>query len=182
MDYKKVYKDIFANPSYSVNADRKFSCEIIHNYITDEKSAIDIGSGRGPVLIELKKKISSEKILSCDLENFHGMSIPFEELNLTVEEDRKKILTKYISFDFLTCLDVLEHIEEIYLNEILQFFKKIAKKFFIIVANHSDIHNGIELHITQKPLIWWEGLFKKYFEIIEKKSIHNGRAYIFVMV
>lgn len=102
-------------------------------------------------------------------------------MDLTVKEDRENILTKYPTFDFLTCLDVLEHIEELYVEDIMQFFSKVAKKSLVIVANHSDIQNGTELHLIQKPLFWWESLFIKYFKIIEKKSIHNDRAYVFVM-
>ncbi len=179
INYKKIYKGVFANSSYSVNADRKFSCSLIKNYVIDEKSAIDIGSGRGPVLLELMEVIPAEHILSCDLENFHGMEVPFEAMDLTVAGDRNKIVS---TFDLLTCLDVLEHIEEAYLNDILQFFKKIARKQIIIVANHSDVQNGMELHLIQKPFQWWENALSKYSTIIDSKSIHDDRAYVFVMV
>lgn len=179
MDYNKIYKDAFSNPSYSTNRGRKFSCSLVKNYITNEDNVIDIGSGRGPVLIELMDVFPPEKILSCDLENFHDMNVSFQPLNLIKEEDRNKIVD---FFDLLTCLDVLEHIEEEYIEDILKFFKRIARKFIIIVANHSDVQNGIELHLTQRPLVWWKQLFKKYFKIIDNKSIHSDRAYVFVMI
>jgi 2-polyprenyl-3-methyl-5-hydroxy-6-metoxy-1,4-benzoquinol methylase len=179
MDYKKIYKNVFANPSYSKNHDRKFSCSIIKNYIIDEKSAIDIGSGRGPVLLELMEVMPADHILSCDLENFHDMEVPFEVVDLTIKNDRDKIV-EY--FDLLTCLDVLEHIEEKYMDDILQFFKRTARKIIIIVANHSDVQKGTELHLIQQPMLWWITLFERYFKIIDSKSIHDDRAYVFVMI
>jgi len=63
MDYKKIYEDAFANPSYSTNAGRKVSCGTVQHYLIDEKSAIDIGSGRGPVLLELMERLTVDLIL-----------------------------------------------------------------------------------------------------------------------
>jgi 2-polyprenyl-3-methyl-5-hydroxy-6-metoxy-1,4-benzoquinol methylase len=178
--YKEIYEKVFDIPHYSKNDDRKISCQLVHDYLSgNEKSVIDIGSGRGPVLIELLTKFENTQILSCDLKKFHDLNVPFEVLDLTAELDKNNILMNYPLFDFLTCMDVLEHIEEKELDDILSFFKLIAKKYLIIVANHSDVW-GEELHLIQESMDWWESRLTKYFfSILDKKSIHNNRAYVF---
>lgn len=179
--YKEVYEKVFDIPYYSKNNDRKITCQLVHDYLSgDEKNVIDIGSGRGPVLIELLTKFQNFQILSCDLKKFHDLDVPFEVLDLTVEADRNDILIYYPRFDFLTCMDVLEHIEEKELDKVLSFLKSVAKRYLIVVANHSDVW-GEELHLIQEPMNWWESRLTKYFSILEKKSIHSNRAYVFYL-
>jgi len=179
INYKETYEKVFDIPHYSKNRDRKVSCQLVHDYLSgDEKSAIDIGSGRGPVLLELLTKFQSSQILSCDLKKFHDLEVPFRVLDLTVKADRDSILLDFPVFDFLTCMDVLEHVEKKELDNILIFFKLIAKKYLIVVANHSDVW-GEELHLIQEPMDWWEDKLTKYFSILKKKSIHSNRAYVF---
>ncbi len=177
--YKEIYERVFDIPHYSRNQDRKITCSQVHNYlIGTEKSIIDIGSGRGPVLIELLNHFQRSQILSCDLKKFHDIEVPFLKLDLTEFKDREAILRVFPQFDFLTCFDVLEHIERQELHAILRFFKELSKKHLIIVANHSD-NWGQELHLIQEPMDWWEESFGEYFKILDKKSIHNDRAYVF---
>ena len=113
IQYEDIYEKVFNIPHYSVNKDRKFTCQLVHNYLTgNEKNVIDIGSGRVPVLLELIEKFPSSQIVSCDLKKFHDIEVPFRKLNLTIEKDRDELLKEFPLFDFLTCMDVLEHIEE----------------------------------------------------------------------
>lgn len=177
--YKAIYEKIFSISNYSINSDRKQTCQLVHNYLTgDEKGVIDIGSGRGPVLIELMTKFDKAQILSCDLKKFHDYDISFRKLDLSLKVDRDAVLKEFFRFDFLTCMDVLEHIEEKYLDDTLKFFKGISRRHLIVVANHSDVW-GQELHLIQESMNWWENRFLKYFSILDKKSIHSERAYVF---
>jgi len=179
IQYEDIYEKVFNIPHYSVNKDRKFTCQLVHNYLTgNEKNVIDIGSGRVPVLLELIEKFPSSQIVSCDLKKFHDIEVPFRKLNLTIEKDRDELLKEFPLFDFLTCMDVLEHIEEKELVYTLKFFKGISKRHLIIVANHSDMWGG-ELHLIQQPMDWWEGKFAEHFKILDKMSIHSDRAYVF---
>jgi hypothetical protein len=149
--------------------------EIVKN---NYKKIIDISSGRGLLIEAIKNVNPNIDITSTDLSKFNEIDVKFIELDLTNKNDYHKVIEKY---EFLSCLDVLEHIEEKYIEDILIFFKSLAENFIFTIANHSDIINGIELHLIQKDKIFWNILLTKHFEIVDTFSKYNNKLYCYIL-
>lgn len=183
MEYNKVYSEIFKNKSY--NSDNSLSYQKSMDFFEKvEKennidSIIDIGSGKGNLL---KKLPIDKQIFSYDLECFYDKSILghvlFQKLNLSI----KKELESIKHADFLFCLDVLEHLEEEHIESILKTFSEKANFLFFTIANHSDIINGVELHLIQEDQIYWNEKINKYFKIISFETLYNNRLMLYGLI
>lgn len=181
MDYLKVYTNCFNDKSYS-NDDH-----VQYHYTIDSASnlfdtdsnikLIDIGSGRGQVLNLFLNKFSKIDITSADLNKFNDIVVNnFIQCDLSKENDRNNITSKY---DILTCLDVFEHLDKSYIEDVVKMCATVSKKSILSIANHSDIIHDVELHTIQENDVWWEQLLLKYFTITDKKEYYNGRLYTY---
>lgn len=76
------------------------------------------------------------------------------------------------------CIDVLEHIEPLYLNSVLQDLKKITKTigFFTIHTGPAvkTLPDGRNAHIIQKPSSWWLPQICEHFEVNQLASTNGG--------
>ena len=72
--------------------------------------------------------------------------------------------------DLVCCIDVMEHIEEPYLDNVLNEIKKITKKicYFSIstVPAKKNLSDGSNAHILQKPARWWLPKLCERFNIL----------------
>ena len=68
--------------------------------------------------------------------------------------------------DAIVCIDVLEHIPEDMLPEVLSYWGACNPKFvFATVAQYpavATLKNGENAHCTLQPTEWWEALFAQY--------------------
>lgn len=67
------------------------------------------------------------------------------------------------AFDLVICTDVLEHIEEGFLEQTLQGLWQITGKYLVVtvaIKRHS-IRDLDPTHVTMKPVEWWEDLFTR---------------------
>ena len=73
------------------------------------------------------------------------------------------------SADLVCCIDVLEHIEEEFLDDVLKDLKMITVKigFFTIATGPAKkkLEDGRNAHLIQKPSNWWLIKLCKHFEI-----------------
>ncbi len=71
-----------------------------------------------------------------------------------------------ISYDMVICIDVLEHIPEHLLDEVLeQIFSRAKKIVFLSISTRlasKKLPNGDNAHATVKPKEWWLDKLKKY--------------------
>jgi hypothetical protein len=73
---------------------------------------------------------------------------------------------------------VLEHVQKECVEDIFKTLNKISKFSIFTIANHSDIHNGVELHLIQENMSYWEPIIKKYFEVLNFDEKYGGRLYL----
>jgi cyclopropane fatty-acyl-phospholipid synthase-like methyltransferase len=147
------------------------------------KNIIDIGSGRGVLLDFLIEENPEIKILSTDLENFHNLNFDFRKIDLS---DNKTFFEVNEKYELLSCLDVLEHLEENLLDDVFSWFSKISENQVLTIANHSEILNGKEIHLIQENLDYWEPIVLNHLEIISKETkvfYHMGRPhYLYILI
>ncbi len=80
--------------------------------------------------------------------------------------------------DLVTCIDVLEHVEEPYLEAVLLDLKTITRKngFFTVHSGPAEkvLADGRNAHLIQAPSSWWLERLCKHFEIERLQSVPNG--------
>ena len=181
-DYRNIYENCFKNESYNKHDDKEVRFEYVKEFILKNKcnKIIDVGSGRGNLINIIKNKINHPcQITSTDIKKFHNHEVTFFEIDLSQKDFFKSIENE--KFDLLTCLDVLEHIEKKHIDNILQTFKNTSFYCILTIANHSDILNGVELHLIQENELYWNQHIDKYFEIIGLSKHFNERLYIYIL-
>lgn len=178
MDYRSMYDAAFSNPTYNIRNESEISVNLSMRAAmkTDCKTIIDVGSGRGVFLKEIHNIKNDVKIVSLDLNNYHNLDfVEFHKFNFSNCETFE-IKEKY---DLLTCMDVLEHVDKLIIEESIRFLSKLAKTAVLGIANHSDIIDGVELHLIQENAEWWTELLSKYFTIDAMVPYYSGRLYVF---
>jgi len=83
-------------------------------------------------------------------------------------------------FDFVTCNDVLEHIEPEYLDNVLEDIAKLIKKQGLLVISqrlaNKKLADGRNAHLIVEKTDWWIKRLSKHFEeIIEVEPIKPKR-------
>jgi 2-polyprenyl-3-methyl-5-hydroxy-6-metoxy-1,4-benzoquinol methylase len=183
MDYLDIYTSAFSNNKYSSDHNPQYDWvidKLKSKFIqSDIFTIIDIGSGRGHLLKLIHKYFPNAIITSVDLKNFHNLEFvkDFQICNITSTADRDTLLRN--KYDVLINLDFLEHIEEIYIDDIIETFNKLSPYCIIAVANHSDIFDGIQLHLIQNDSKWWRSKLEKVFNISYFKENEQKTLYFY---
>jgi len=80
--------------------------------------------------------------------------------------------------ELVVCIDVLEHIEPDFLNNVLEDLKRVTRRlgFFTVHTGPAKkkLSDGRNAHIIQKPQDWWVDILARYFEILEIQPAPNG--------
>jgi len=181
VDYKHIYTIAFNDPNYS--SDHHIQYDEAINYLVENtntnSSVIDIGSGRGHFL-KLAMIYTDCKLTSYDLDKFHNYDVKFIKGDLSKKDDRSVLESK--KYDFVICTDVFEHLDESFIEDVIKTISIISNNAFIAIANHSDIHHGVELHTIQKDVNWWNELISKYFIINSVDIKYNNQLFLYKLV
>ena len=188
MNYLEVYNKNFSINIYSVHDEQEYRYRYCMEFLNKNNigTMIDIGSGRGVFLNTVKQSIDNINILSVDLNNYHNIEhIDFAMTNLANSDDRNNLLNKYENnkFELLTCLDVLEHLDKSFIEDVLMLFSKVSTTAILTIANHPEWFDGVELHTIQEDFSFWGPLINKYFDVLDyqEQFFHNGTPRLYVV-
>jgi len=149
-EYLDLQKELHLNPNYG-QASLKMA-PIVKKIYEDSnfKSISDYGAG---------KKNLQKKLIELGLKHFEYY--PYDPVFPEYGSPKKA--------DLVCCIDVLEHIEEEYLGNVLDELKSIIVKFGIFtiatIPARKFLKDGRNAHIIQKPASWWLPLMCLRFEI-----------------
>lgn len=183
MDYKEIYDKAFAKADYS-NNDKELRYYFVLKHMKGKhyENIIDIGVGRGQLIKTVTNTYPFISTVGIDINRYSDFDFDkFYEMNLSTIalSDIDKIINDNMGrFDLLTCLDVLEHIDEKDIDNVLYFLSQLSDNFIFTIANHSDIVDGIELHLIQKDLKWWKKQLNKYYIINSEQTEFDGRLFL----
>jgi hypothetical protein len=80
--------------------------------------------------------------------------------------------------DLVCCIDVLEHIEPAYLENVLLDLKGIIRKYgFLTIhtgAAFKKLDDGRNAHLIQRPASWWLPVLSRHFEVIHLQGATGG--------
>ena len=158
-EYLELQKELHLNPNYG-QASLKMA-PILKKIYEDSnfKSISDYGAG---------KKNLQKKLIELGLKDFQ--CYPYDPVFPEYGLPKKA--------DIVCCIDVLEHIEEEYLNNVLDELKNITINlgFFTIATIPAEkfLKDGRNAHLIQKPASWWLPLMCLRFEIEFLQNIPLG--------
>ncbi len=131
--------------------------KLIIDYL-QPKIVLDYGCGKGTLIQELQKIYPNIKFYGYD-PAIEGMDIlPCKKADLVINTD------------------VLEHIPEAELDDILQKISAISENVFFGLHHAlavTILENGQNAHCTVKPPIWYYNLLSKYFKNPYPLKGHN---------
>lgn len=128
----------------------------------------------GEALAEYKheiNKIINEKNIKSILDYGCGKAIfqkyLFKNLNVTNYDPAVKKFSNRPQgkFNLVICIDVMEHVEESKIEEVLEDVFNFGEYIFLTITCYPALQvlpNGKNAHYTVKEPIWWEEKLKKY--------------------
>jgi hypothetical protein len=80
--------------------------------------------------------------------------------------------------DFVCCIDVLEHVEPEFLDNVMRDLKRITRKHGLLTihtgAAMKVLADGRNAHLIQRPASWWLPILSQYFEVIHLQAATGG--------
>lgn len=179
-EQKYIYDNIYATvKNYNFYDDIKNKYVDAFAKLIDGK-IVDAGCGEGIHLKRLLTKgydVFGIEISEVCCENFLK-NMPHENIDILSYCNKGK------KFDGLICMDLLEHIDPSQIEETVESLSGIAPTAFFGIANHSDIINGVELHLIRQDSLWWSGLIGKYYRkcyILSELSYASNEKIFFMI-
>lgn len=137
--------------------------EFVRRWAKPYKKLLDVGCGKGNYIKALKE---------FDIDGLDPFSDTAKFKQSILEFKPKK-------YDAFYCLDVLEHLSKEELDANLKALKTFAPVGLLGIANHSDVWDGVELHLIQENSDWWIKTLSKHFEV---KLLQDGERYFLLEV
>ena len=158
-DYRNAQKQLHENPNYGV-ASLQYA-PIVKRVIEElgARSISDYGAGKRRLKLKLKE-------LGLRKFGYFPYDPAFPEYGEPKEAE------------LVCCIDVLEHVEPLYIDAVLIDLKKITIEhgFFTIHTGpaRKSLPDGRNAHLIQKPASWWLPKLCDHFEVIHLQQSADG--------
>lgn len=87
-----------------------------------------------------------------------------------------------MKFDLVLCTDVMEHVEEQFVNATFRRIKEVTKYAALfniaLTSSKSLLPNGANAHLTIHPAEWWENEAMRVFTEMEILSHRKGFTFV----
>jgi 2-polyprenyl-3-methyl-5-hydroxy-6-metoxy-1,4-benzoquinol methylase len=103
----------------------------------------------------------------------------FHETDIATPDGRAVLAT--LDVDVIACTDVVEHLPKDAVEPAIEAMLRGAKRIVITAANHSDVMDGEELHLTQEPMTWWAEMLARHGAVRHAEELMAGRLFGFVV-
>lgn len=154
-DDAALYGRMYDDPAYRMGDVRREEAGAVLATLP-RGSFLDVGTGRGEFL-KVARGLGFAPVFGTEL-------VPALCVGSVVNAPITALPFESASFDVVTCLDVLEHIDPNDTKAALAELARVANRFAVIsVANFSDVWHGVELHINIRDYSEWGALFSEAF-------------------
>ena len=147
---------------------------IVENFDTHKTKILDVGCGDGSFLRGLKSR------------GFNDLTgVDFTTVDLSIPSGDIKYVSSYADdmpfqddeFDLLSSAEMLEHIHQDSIHDVLKEFKRVCKGTLLLTCTHresGEVHNGKNLHFLVRDRKWWIDILSEYFEILDSTTYTIG--------
>ena len=155
-EYREMQAKLHENPDYGVAS--TYFAPIVDDVIQSFgiTSLLDYGAGK----CRLKDSMKSEVIYT-----------PYEPSNPLWSQTPEPN-------EFVTCIDVLEHIEPELIDNVLNDLQRVVMKFGLFTIHTGSasktLPDGRNAHLIQEPISWWADKIKIRFKILKQINMTNG--------
>ena len=156
--YRQEQETLHKNPNYGV-ASIGFA-PMVSNLINKIgiTDMLDYGAGKG----NLAKSITPD----------HEVTVHHYDPGVKIWSDAPD------SAQFVTCIDVLEHIEPEHLDDVLDDLKRVTE-FYGFFSIHTGpavkvLSDGRNAHLIQEPPSWWLPKLMERFELLQFNTVEHG--------
>ena len=156
--YKEEQRKLHENPNYGVAS--VMYAPLVTNLLNKSglTEMLDYGCGKGR--------------LAQSIEPDHEVQV-----NL-YDPGREGLDDTPDSAPFVACIDVLEHIEPEYLDDVLDDLQRVTEilGFFTVHTGPAVkvLSDGRNAHLIQEPPNWWLPKFMERFELLQFNTVQNG--------
>jgi len=155
-EYREMQSKLHENPNYGIAS--TYFAPIVDDILTQFKikDLLDYGAGK----LRLRDNIKTEVNYSA-----------YEPSNPDYDESPEPT-------EFVTCIDVLEHIEPELLDNVLDDLQRVVIKYGLFTIHTGPavktLPDGRNAHLIQQPYTWWQPKIKERFEIVRQVAMDNG--------
>lgn len=158
--YKQYHQDAKVYPG-DMQYDFKFISQLVKDY--NAETLLDFGCGKGYQYTKDQMHIK----------HFGGIMPTLYDPAVSTHDQLPEG-----KFDGVICCDVMEHVPEVAVLEVLQQIYSKADKFVFIAASNTPaiavLPNGENAHITLKPFMWWIEKIKPFTNNVPTMFVIRG--------
>jgi ubiquinone/menaquinone biosynthesis C-methylase UbiE len=155
------YNEAWATGDYRpMNGLAHVQCLYRTYFFAEYRTLLDVGCGMG-VAVRYHRDIGGIKAYGIDfakpaIEAWHEMGVKDWCLVASAES----IPFHDNEFDMVTCMDMMEHVPEANVDQVLREIYRVSKNDFLFMiclvpSQHKMPHDGSEPHICLKTAEWW---------------------------
>ena len=159
-DYRQMQQALHENPNYGIASVQYAPLVAQVVQALGVRDLLDYGAGKGRLGIELPKYIRHPlRILHYDpaIPKWSAAPAPCE---------------------FVACIDVLEHIEPAFLDNVLDDLKRVTARAAMFTVHIGPaikiLSDGRNAHLIQQPPAWWLPRILAKFELVTFNRLPNG--------
>lgn len=172
------YEKAWDMPKYRTQSPGERSVEHFLGLTKDGETVVDVGcgTGRASLIISKHHDISMADIAKNCLDEAVEKEIgdKLEIMCLWSDELPKA--------DWAFCCDVMEHIPEDHVDEVLSNIARNTKKAYLRIHLGNDVFGktylGEPLHLTVKPHSWWLNKISNYIDV--ESHVQEGKTSTFM--
>lgn len=159
------YQSIWQVPWYRQNspAERRAPDVIAHLQSVGARNVVDLGAGSGRGALALARAGYQVELVdiasNCLDPEVAAVAPPLIHASIW----DPKLPHMVSGADAVTCIDVIEHIPPLHVEQVLTNIEAIAPHGYLAIALFPHVMDGVVLHLTVEPVEWWDQTVRPHF-------------------